>query len=328
MWLVVQFARYGKPAVIICRCGGIGDVLCTLPVCEEVRRRHPGKLLVFITAPIWREVIVMSRCADLVYSNRWWVHPSTFPTNVNFFGLIERIYNPQTTGERLSQTLGMDCHLVEDLAASLGLTVKAGLPKLCPSTDLIEKTRADYGLHSEATNGRLLIGINPGPNWPVKEWESAKWQNLINRIHSEYHAVIIQFGINRSDGSSDYKDLAGVKSVAGQLKGEELVALIVVCDLIVSIDSGPMHVAGAMGVPAIGLFGALNPGFVLPRESPVLGLFADVPCLFCHNRTPVMHWITGCPNDIACMKNLDVETVFQNVKSMLARSKRQQVTDC
>ena len=82
-----------------------------------------------------------------------------------------------------------------------------------------------------------------------------------------------------------------------------------------------------MGVPAIGLFRTLNSGFVLPKESPVLGLFADVPCLFCHNTTPVMHWITGCPNDIACMKNLDVETVFQNVKSMLARSKRQQVTN-
>jgi ADP-heptose:LPS heptosyltransferase len=162
----------------------------------------------------------------------------------------------------------------------------------------------------------------------VKEWESAKWQDLINRIHSEFHAVIIQFGINRSDGSSDYKDLTGVKSVAGLLKGEELVARVVVCDLIVSIDSGPVHIAGAMGVPAIGLFRTLNPGFVLPKESPVLGLFADVPCLFCHNRTPVMHWITGCPNDIACMKNLDVETVFQSVKSMLARSKRQQVTDC
>ena len=64
----------------------------------------------------------------------------------------------------------------------------------------------------------------------MKEWESAKWQDLINRIHSEFHAVIIQFGINRSDGSSDYKDLTGVKSVAGLLKGEELVARVVVCD--------------------------------------------------------------------------------------------------
>src|SRR5437763_12814469 len=137
----------------------------------------------------------------------------------------------------------MGGHLVEHLAVSLWLTVEAGLPKLCPSTVVIEKTRAVYGLDSEATNGRLLIGINPGPNWPVKEWESAKWQDLINRIHSEFHAVIIQFGINRSDGSSDYKDLTGVKSVAGLLKGEELVARVVVCDLIVSIDSGPVHIA-------------------------------------------------------------------------------------
>jgi hypothetical protein len=153
IWLIVQFARYGKPAVIICRCGGIGDVLCTLPVCEEVRRRHPGKLLVFITAPVWREVVVMSRCADLVYSHRWWVHPFTFPTNVNFFGLVERIYYPQTTDERLSQTSGMSCHLVEDLAASLGFTVKARLPKLCPSTDLSEKPAPTMGCTAKRPRG-------------------------------------------------------------------------------------------------------------------------------------------------------------------------------
>src|SRR5262249_29135412 len=85
VWLMFQCARHGKTAVIICRCGGIGDVLCTLPMCEEVRRRHPRKLLVFITAPAWREVVVMSQCADLVYANRWWIYPFTFPTNVKLF---------------------------------------------------------------------------------------------------------------------------------------------------------------------------------------------------------------------------------------------------
>ena len=70
LWLVFQCARHGKRAVIVCRFGGIGDVLCTLPICDEVRRRHPGKFLVFVTAPIWREVVIMSRCADLVYAKQ------------------------------------------------------------------------------------------------------------------------------------------------------------------------------------------------------------------------------------------------------------------
>jgi len=304
--------------VIICRCGGIGDVLCTLPMCEEVRRRHPGTLLVFITAPVWREVVVMSGCADLVYGNKWWIYPFTFPT-VKVFGLVEAIYNPRTTGEQWC-TSGTSRHLIDDLGASCGIAVTARLPKLCPSPALTKRTHARFGLDCK-TSRQSLIGINPGPSWRVREWDAFKWQKLINRIHSEYDAVIIQFGTNKGDGSCEYDNLTGVKSMAGRLKGEELVALIAICDLIISIDSGPVHVAGAVGKPVIGLFGPLDPASRLPPNSEAIGLFGDVPCLFCHNRTPVIHWCDGCPNDIACMKRLDEHTVFEAVKSMLAHSR-------
>jgi ADP-heptose:LPS heptosyltransferase len=329
-WLVFQCARYRKRAVLVCRFGGIGDVICTLPMCEEVRHRHPGKLLVFVTAAIWREVVVMSRLADLVYANRSWVHPFTMPTKIKLVGLVDKIYNPQTTNEQLF-TSGTGNHLIDDLAASCGFHVRRRLPKLYPSPRLIEETRIAYGLHHETTAEGLLVGINPGPSWRVREWEASKWQKLIDNIHLEYEAVIIQFGINKGDGSSEYDRLTGVKSLAGRLKGEEIVALIASCDLIISIDSGPVHVAGAVGTPVIGLFGPVDPASRLSPDSPAFGLFSDVPCLFCHNRTPVIHWISGCPNKIACMKKLDGETVFEAVKSHARAKQRrtnQRVASC
>ena len=169
---------------------------------------------------------------------------------------------------------------------------------------------------------RLLIGINPGPNWRVKEWEAPNWQKLIDKIHSEYNAIIIQFGTKKDDGSSEYDHLTGVKSLASRLNGEELVALIAICDLIISIDSGPVHVAGAVSTLVIGLFGPLDPVSILPSDGRALGLFSNVPCRFCHNRTPVIHWFDGCPNDIACMRRLDCEAVFEAVKSMLGHGKK------
>ena len=297
-------------------------------MCDEVRRRHPGKLVVFITAPIWREVVTLSRSADVVFANRWWIYLFTFPPNARVFGLVDKTYNPQTIGERFSGA-GTSAHLINDLAASCGLTVTARLPKLCPSPGLVKKTRVRYGLDCATIQDRLLIAINPGPNWRIKEWEASKWQMLVNRIHSEYDAMIIQFGINKGDGASEYDYLTGVKSLAGQLKGEELMALIAICDLIVSIDSGPVHLAGAVGTPVIGLFGPLNPASVLSLDTlaSTLGMVSDVPCLFCHNRTPVIHWITGCPHDIACMKRLDCETVFGAVKSTLGRSKNREIKE-
>jgi ADP-heptose:LPS heptosyltransferase len=294
-------------------------------MCDEVRRRHPDKLLVFITAPAWREVVVMSRCADLAYANKWWIYPFSFAAHIKIFGLIDTIYNPHTTGEK-SFTAGTSTHLINDLASSCGFTVTPRLRNLHPSSDLIEKTRVTYGLDRKTIGDRLLIGVNPGPNWRVKEWEAAKWQKLINRIHSEYSAVILQFG-TKGGGSSDYGSLTGVKSLVSRLKGEELVALIAVCNVIISIDSGPVHVAGTVGTPVIGLFGPLNPDLVLTREAPGLGLFGDVPCLFCHNRTPVIHWIDGCPNDIACMKTLDAESVFDAVKSILTHRRKREVSE-
>ena len=305
--------------MIVCRCGGIGDVLCTLPICEEVRRLQPGKLLVFITASAWRGVVLISGVTDLVYANKWWIYPFTFPTNIKLFGLVDAIYNPRTTGEK-SFAVGTSAHLIDDLAASCGVTVTSRLPRLRLSSDLIEKTRVVYGLGPKPIKGCLLIGINPGPSWRVREWEASKWQSLVNRIHSEYDALIIQFGI-KGDGSSDYDNLTGVTPLAGRLKGEELLAMIAICDLIISIDSGPVHVAAAVGTPVIGLYGALDPASRLPSGFPAIGLFGDVPCLFCHNRTPVVHWIDGCPNDVACMKKLDDPTVFEAVKFMLAHSR-------
>jgi ADP-heptose:LPS heptosyltransferase len=326
MWLVFQCIRRRKRAVIVCRFGGIGDVLCILPMCDEVRHRHPGKLLVFMTAAIWQEVVVISRSADLVYANKWWVHPRTLPTNIKLFGLVDAIYNPKTTYEQVHNA-GMRRHLADDFAASCGFALTTRQTKLYPSPDLIKETCIAYGLDNKPTVQRLLIGINPGPNWRVKEWEASKWQKLINKIHSEYNAVIIQFGFNTGDGSSEYDNLTGVKLLAGRLKGEELLALVSVCDLIISIDSGPVHLAGAVRTPVIGLFGPLDPALILPPDAHALGLFSDVPCLFCHNRTPVIHWCDGCPNDIACMKKLSCDEVFEAAKSMLPQKKNSEIEE-
>jgi ADP-heptose:LPS heptosyltransferase len=324
LWLVFQCTWHRKRAVLLCRFGGIGDVVCTLPMCDEVRRRHPGKLLVFVTSAVWRDLVILSRSADLVYANRSWVHPFILPAKLKLFGLVDTVYNPQTTGELTGG--GEDRHLIDDLAASCGFKVTARQPRLYPSPSLIKKTRIACGLAEDVVGNRLIIGVNAGPSWRVREWEVFKWQKLINKIHSEHDAVIIQFESNAGDRSSEFKRLRGVQSVV-KLKGREGVALIAICDLIITIDSGPLHLAGTVGTPVIGLFGPTNPALRLPRDSPALGLAGAVPCLFCHHQMPHGHWFSGCPNDIACMKKLDEETVFEAVKSILGQSNKRLVQD-
>jgi len=326
IWLIFQCARNRKKAIIICRCGALGDVVCTLPLCGEIRKRHSRRLIIFVTAAVYRDLVLLSGAVDFAFGSRSWAWPFSIPDNFNLLGLVDTIYNPKTTDERL-KTSGATCHLVDDLAGSCGFTVTARQPRLYPSSSLIKKTRIAYGLAGDVTGNRLIVGINGGPSWPVRTWDASKWQNLINKIHSEYDALIIQFGANKGDGSSEYDNLTGVKSLANRLKSEEIVALIAICDLIIAIDSGPVHLAGAIGTPVVGLFGPVNPRYRLPTESPAIGLFGEVPCLFCHHNTPLGHWYTGCPNNIACMKKLEDKTVFEAVKSMLGQSNKRLVKE-
>jgi ADP-heptose:LPS heptosyltransferase len=320
IWLVYQCARHRKKAVILFRIAALGDVVCTLPMCGEIRKRHPGKLLVYVTSADYKKMILLSRAADCIYGVSWsygasWDYPA------QLFDLVEKVYIPQTTDER-SPNVGAQIHLVDDLAHSCGLTVPSSerQPHLFPSSELIKTVRAIYGLTEAVSTKQLIIGISCGRTWPVRMWDAAKWQMLVDKIQADYDAVVLQYGLT-SGSEDEYEHLRGVRFLANRLESDELVALIAVCDLLVSIDSGPMHVAGAVGTPVIGLFGAVNPRHRLPPDSQSAGLFSDVPCLFCHHTTPRGHWQTGCPNDIRCMKELDVQSVFQSVKSMLSQNK-------
>lgn len=316
VWLVFQCARHRKKAVILYRPAALGDVVCTLPMCGEIRKRHPNRLLIYFTFADYKKMALLSGAADEVYGASWiYGTPWKFPEHL--LDLVEKVYAPKTTDER-SPNIGVQIHLIDDLAESCGLTIPDShrQPHLSPSPELIKTVQAKYELSGAMATGKLLVGINCGRSWPVKEWSAAKWQLLVNKIHTDYDAVILQFGLTR--GSDDeYEQLTSVQPLTNRLKSDELVALIAGCDLIISIDSGPVHVAGAVGTPVIGLFGANDPRYRLPPNSAGRGLFSDVPCLFCHHATPRGHWQTGCPYEIRCMKELDVQTVFEAVKPIL-----------
>ena len=321
-WLLLQVLRHRCRPVILFRIGVLGDLICTLPQCAEIRRRHPGRPLLLVTMRDYREMAGLAKGLDGVYGAHAW----TFSPARLCFGLAEKIYAPKTTDEVTYQT-GTNCHLIDDLARSSGLTVTDRQPRLFPSAELVASTLSLTGLEQKRSSGRKLIAVNCGRTWAVREWGVDHWQQLVNMIHAEYDALIILFGIG--GGENVYTKLRGVESFANHRVGtRELVALVAACDLVISIDSGPVHLAGAVGTPVVGLFGAVNPAYRLPPTSSASAVVADVPCLYCNHLTPRGHWQSGCPHDIRCMKELAVAPVFKAVKVFLGSpSKAQLSTD-
>lgn len=310
-WLLGQCLRHRRRPVILFRIGVLGDLICTLPQCAEIQRRHPGRPLLLVTMRDYQGLVQLAQGPTAVYGARSW----KFLPHHLCFGLVEKLYAPTTTDER-SQKTGTNEHLIDDLARSCGLTLTERQPHLYPPPELTARTLVLTGLARHCGGGKKLLAINCGRTWAVREWGFDRWQQLVNLIHAEYDATIILLGIGGSE--NEYTKLRGVESFANHRVGaREVAALLAGCDLVISIDSGPVHLAGAVGTPVVGLFGAVNPQYRLPPTSPSTALVAEVPCLYCNHRTPRGHWQSGCPHDIRCMKELPVAPVFQAVQKFL-----------
>lgn len=315
LWLVLQFLRHRKKLVILCRTGALGDVICALPMSAEIRKRHSGKPVLFVTHIDYKSMVLLSPDIGPVYGAKSWTWPFSLPKSFNFLGLVEAVYSPNTATERSKN--GPKSHLTDDLAGSCGFTLSDPQPRLIVPPPLLKSVQAKFGFVEHVAAGRLIVGINCGQVWAVRMWDAAKWQALLDLIHAEYDAAVLQLGFRKGD-KDEYDDMRGVQSVLRMaMSKDELVALVANCDLMISVDSGPIHISGAVGVPVVGLYGALKPEYFLPRSSPAVGVHSDVPCLFCNHASPIGHWQSGCPNDIRCMKELEVGPVFQAVKSML-----------
>jgi ADP-heptose:LPS heptosyltransferase len=98
----------------------------------------------------------------------------------------------------------------------------------------------------------------------------------------------------------------------------ETVAMLEQSRIFLGIDSGPFHLATTLGIPTIGLFGPVIGRLRAHPRAPFTCLTANVPCLGCHHDPAgELHWRTGCPYDIRCMKGISVDDVFHAIENVL-----------
>ena len=98
-------------------------------------------------------------------------------------------------------------------------------------------------------------------------------------------------------------------NAAGGTTLRQLACLISRCDLIVTNDSGPMHLAVAMGVPTVSIFGPTDPRLTGPYGEGHSIVRADLECLCCGRRV--------CPRNIECLRRISVEEVLRETRRLL-----------
>jgi heptosyltransferase-2 len=159
-----------------------------------------------------------------------------------------------------------------------------------------------------------IIGINPGATYgPAKQWPADRYARLADRILAFPGARIIIFG-GPGDKALGQKISGKMRHQPVDLSGKtslgEAMALIERCDLFITNDSGLMHVAAALDIPLVAVFGSTNPVATGPLGLNSRVVQAAIPCSPCLN--------SECPDGhLKCMDQIDVDRVFDVVKEML-----------
>ncbi|MDY0150192.1 MAG: glycosyltransferase family 9 protein [Kiritimatiellia bacterium] len=158
------------------------------------------------------------------------------------------------------------------------------------------------------------VAFAPFSRWATKNWPLEKFAELGRRLVAEMgcHIRIIGGPSDQAAGEKLAVQIGeGARNMCGQTDLPGLCALLKAMDLLVTVDSGPMHWADAMGVPLVAIFGATDPDRTGPyRQREQVVVREDLDCRPCHARTCAR-------SDLACLRMLEVEQVYQKVLAQL-----------
>jgi heptosyltransferase-2 len=159
----------------------------------------------------------------------------------------------------------------------------------------------------------ILLGLNPGAEYgPAKRWPAESFAAVAREVsRRNTNCLWLAFGgAGDRELCGDIARLAGdrVLNLAGKTSLRELMALLKLCRVVLTNDSGPMHVAAALGIPVVVPLGSTSPeltGPGWPGDPRHQLLKSAAPCSPCFRRT--------CPIDFRCMTGISPERVVEAV---------------
>ncbi len=204
-------------------------------------------------------------------------------------------------------------HLLE----ALGMKVKKS-----PVEISVEKNRFKFDQFIQEhhiSKNSILVGMNPGSVWKTKRWLPEYFAKVADVLSDTWNCKVILFGSSKDKEAAD-SVVKAMKTKAVNLCGQtdlkSLSYLISHMNLFITNDSGPMHLASALGIPVVAIFGPTTRElgfFPLGEKSTVVEL--DLSCRPCS-----LHGGDACPlGHFKCMKDLSPEMVLKECEKFLTK---------
>ena len=331
-----------SPRVLIVRLGSLGDVIHAIPAAAALRRRHPNAQIDWLVDPVYVPLLAMVKAVDrpipldprrarrALLSTVARLRRERYDAAVDLQGLLKSAVLARAAGAR--RTIGMPrahlrepgarmlytetadpgaaAHVIEKnlaVMAALGVTERAIEFPL----ELWPSAVADATVRQFGADGYVLI--NPGAAWPNKRWPPVRFAALAEAIRNRVGLrSLVVFGPGeREIGEAIVAESNGAATLAPPTAITDLFALARRARLLVSGDTGPLHIGGAVGTPIVALFGPTSAERNGPWSSSDISIsrLADCEC----------HYERRCRLDAPCIEGIAVDEVVGAVEQQLTR---------
>ncbi|MDB6058091.1 MAG: Lipopolysaccharide heptosyltransferase [Verrucomicrobiales bacterium] len=201
-----------------------------------------------------------------------------------------------------------------EIVAAVGASPEPLAPKIVVTETEVASARAKLNISKD----EVLFGLNPGAEYgPAKRWLKERFAAVAAKLQMKHQGRWIIFG-----GAADREICDWIAeqialfapdkkpiNVAGQTSLRELAALLKTCRLVLTNDTGPMHLANAVGAPIVVPFGSTSSELTGPIFGKSRILQSNVGCSPCFRRE--------CPIDFRCMKSIEVGAVVDAAAGLL-----------
>jgi ADP-heptose:LPS heptosyltransferase len=169
-----------------------------------------------------------------------------------------------------------------------------------------ETYSANFLKDHEIEVGDLIVGIHPGARTASRTWGQDRFFQVAQRLTKECGAKVIWFG----DLIYPTGDMLSRNIVPASFPLRNFLAVLARCSFAVCNDSGPMHMAGALGVPVVAIFGSTFPEWFCPSgKNHRVVVRRDMPCRPCGDRCLL--------DEPYCLRLIPVEQVMEAIRESL-----------
>ncbi len=314
--------------ILIIRYSSIGDVVLTEPVSYIIKMHYPEAKVDYLTKPAFVSLVQSFRAIDSIHTEKSKelykekydivldlhrkLRSYIITKKINAKRIIRYdkkhllrwLIIKKFTFVKISSTLDLYLSTLK----KIGLNAQRINPVLIPRND--EKVLSFF---NKIKNKKPLLVIFPGAQHPTKMYPKDYIINFIRLVKGRYNIVL-------AGGKQDVTlckeitgKIEGIKDISGKLNLKQLIVFVSKSDLILSNDSGPMHIAAALSKPQIAIFGSTSTklGFAPLNEKAVV-LEKNLPCRPC-----TLHGRKACPlKHFRCMKDISFYQVNSALKKL------------